>query len=430
MCASRGEGCVRLESIARFEHGTVKSVKGEESPADGYRNGEWHDFYATVRFDDDELSDGSRAHALRLVGPSAGVIIEMDDVKFMLPAMLPAAGYQCDGNLVVNGDAEESNVHPYPIWSTGGRLSVIASDGGYGNYFRLDDRQRDVDSVVYNMQAPGCFMPGATYSASAYIRIQSDQGVSAQMLYRVFYHDGSTSRSVVATCPASLRNWVRCEGEFVVDEDFDVSEVKQIRFFFKTDGGSTSALMVTNWEVVLLAGPKASLVVEEAGVNGCWDEGAELLITSHTIDTDDSQVVTLARSPISIGGGLVRLDLVDFVGDVNAISTGTDSFPVEVALLSRNIVVEASADAADELLGGHMVVLHTPNVPQKLNGMELRGLGRQGKCAGTTNPLPRRHSNDSQESSGGTRFIFICVGMWMVPKSRTIQFDPHTSDAW
>ena len=57
-----------------------------------------------------------------------------------------------------------------------------------------------------------------------------------------------------------------------------------------------------------------------------------------------------------------------------------DNFAVEVALLSRNILFEGARDEADSLLGGHLIVFHTPNVAQLLSGVEFVNFGRQGEC--------------------------------------------------
>eukprot|EP00571_Detonula_confervacea_P006262 CAMPEP_0172321656 /NCGR_PEP_ID=MMETSP1058-20130122/43963_1 /TAXON_ID=83371 /ORGANISM="Detonula confervacea, Strain CCMP 353" /LENGTH=109 /DNA_ID=CAMNT_0013037223 /DNA_START=21 /DNA_END=347 /DNA_ORIENTATION=- len=55
--------------------------------------------------------------------------------------------------------------------------------------------------------------------------------------------------------------------------------------------------------------------------------------------------------------------------------SGPDDFTVEVALLSRRIVLEASSDSS---IGGHFIVLHTPDVIQTIRGVQIKGFGQQG----------------------------------------------------
>jgi hypothetical protein len=54
-----------------------------------------------------------------------------------------------------------------------------------------------------------------------------------------------------------------------------------------------------------MEGPRTSILVEEDGVAGCWDEGAEILITSHTLDFEAQQVRRIVGTPTSVGDGLV-----------------------------------------------------------------------------------------------------------------------------
>ena len=55
-----------------------------------------------------------------------------------------------------------------------------------------------------------------------------------------------------------------------------------------------------------------------------------------------------------------------------------EDFAVEVALLSRNVVFEGATDDPNELHGAHLIVFHTPEVIQKLEGVEFVNFGQQG----------------------------------------------------
>jgi len=54
------------------------------------------------------------------------------------------------------------------------------------------------------------------------------------------------------------------------------------------------------------------------------------------------------------------------------------NFAVEVASLSRNVKFTSEKDDPDPLVGGHLIVMHTPNVAQLLRGVEISNFGQQG----------------------------------------------------
>ena len=56
----------------------------------------------------------------------------------------------------------------------------------------------------------------------------------------------------------------------------------------------------------------------------------------------------------------------------------SSDFAVEVALLSRNILFEGISEPGNILKGGHLVVFHTPNVKQTIEGIEVKNFGQQG----------------------------------------------------
>ena len=168
-----------------------------------------------------------------------------------------------------------------------------------------------------------------------------------------------------------------CDSQFVVPLDLEGTSV--IRLSFETLNNSLDDLDVDDWSLVFLEGPKTALIMKGAQVAGCWGAGAEVLIASHTTAFDGGQVRTLVSTPVAVGDGLVRLDL-DRPILPPATTRNSDGFAVEVALLSRNIVLEGARDESDSLLGGHLVVFRTPDVVQKLDGVDIRRQGyRNGR---------------------------------------------------
>jgi hypothetical protein len=376
-CAVDESGCLVLQSTTRLENGQLGGRKGFEQQSDQFVYGNWEDFYTAFTFTADELDQAAIYHIFQLNGPDPDVVIEMDDVTFSLPSqeLVPDPSNVCAGNLIINGNPDDS-IHPYPMDTLGGRLTVETA-GNNNNIFRTGFRTSDMDSVSYSMAAPGCMVVGARYRVSVRVRIQSEKDVKSEMYLRIFFRDGQASKLRLVECPPSWRAWVVCESVFEMVEEFDSDQVESIRLSFETFGAPTDNLDIDNWELVFLEGPKTAILVEEDGVAGCWDDGAEILVTSHTLDFEAQQVRRIVGTPTSVGDGLVRLDLDQFV--IPPVTRrDSEDFAVEVALLSRNFVFEGATDESDSLLGGHLIVLHTPHVMQTLEGVELKNFGRQG----------------------------------------------------
>ena len=123
-----------------------------------------------------------------------------------------------------------------------------------------------------------------------------------------------------------------------------------------------------------------SVLMVEATVP--WAAGAELLVTSHTREWDGQQVrrIRLVK-PHPRNAGWVQLYLDTPLQYRPTTRQDNREMAVEVALLSRSIVVESGDDGSDIEQGGHFVVMHTPQVVQTVTGVEFRNLGQQG-CLG------------------------------------------------
>jgi hypothetical protein len=130
---------------------------------------------------------------------------------------------------------------------------------------------------------------------------------------------------------------------------------------------------------VIHLGARSDIIVADEGIIGCWGIGSEILITSHTTDFESAMLHRLIAHPVPYGAGLVRLQLNGMV--VPSVTVlHNDSFAVEVALLSRNILFQGARDSSDALMGGHLMVMNTPFVAQRIQGVEFRNFGRQGEC--------------------------------------------------
>jgi hypothetical protein len=118
-------------------------------------------------------------------------------------------------------------------------------------------------------------------------------------------------------------------------------------------------------------------IIVDAAVRGKWAVGSEIVITSHTIKWDGHQVRTISQvTPFGSDGAYVALLLSSAIDRPTTLIDSPD-FAVEVALLSRNIVVQGGSDS-NSFHGGHLMIMQTPKVQQYIEGIDFQNCGQQG----------------------------------------------------
>lgn len=369
-CATRGESCLKVDTFARFSQGgTLGSRKGAEKQADRRKDGSWHLLYAAFTFTEEELQDGALSHRLVISGGET-LDMEIDEVSILVAPTSSRPKDICAGNLIVNGDVAID--HTYPMQMFGGaRISVPTTE-----YFRTDFRASHLASIAAFVEP--CLVSGGRYSVSAMVRLRASVRSSIVMTFRLDLASGLVNKRVVATCPPSAGDWVSCGAEFLVEDQFEPEDLRSARLAFETEEGVTSPFEVMDWKCEFVEASQPFLILPADGVDGCWGRDSEILITSHTTRMESAQVRRLATFPVSLGDGTVRVRLDKWIIPP-VTEMDQDPFPVEVALLSRNVAFDAVDDLSSELLGGHLIVLNTPAVAQRIEGVELRNFGRQGK---------------------------------------------------
>ena len=124
-----------------------------------------------------------------------------------------------------------------------------------------------------------------------------------------------------------------------------------------------------------------------------WSVGVEVLITSHTREWTDQQVRTVVSIvPAASPSGYIQLNLNSSIRRPTTIVESPE-YAVEVALLSRNILLEGGADPSD---GGHFWILSTPRVIQIIEGIEIKQFGQQGTLG--RYPIHYHFSGDAKGS--------------------------------
>ena len=271
--------------------------------------------------------------------------------------------------------------------------------------------------IIYS---PPYLIIGSVYRVHTYYCVHSDTSISAVVSIWTERDDDGTKRyHTVTYCPPSSRNsdsgggddtnWVECTTLYTFTEEY--THANAVWFHTRLPGDSTSGI---DWKNVTFqfqptqTGVKKLLLLDHHNepdndamtptpttVGDCWFAGVELLITSHTLHYSDSQLGLLEGIDPDDGG----LILCEIIVVPLSMKDGDGVMAVEVALLSRNVVVftvkveeeyllpivgdgddvgmtttkifDEDGDVDDSLIRGHLIVLHTPNVAQIVMGVEI-----------------------------------------------------------
>eukprot|EP01063_Lacrimia_lanifica_P040461 TRINITY_DN9171_c0_g1_i1.p1 TRINITY_DN9171_c0_g1~~TRINITY_DN9171_c0_g1_i1.p1 ORF type:complete len:1511 (+),score=550.46 TRINITY_DN9171_c0_g1_i1:43-4575(+) len=348
------------QPAAVFPRGSMAAVEA----------GVWYSVERTVSFTA-AMADPTATSKLELyLAPFSdkAVGIDVDNVQVVLAAVDAAA--TCDG-LLSNADAASAAGAAYPFHATGGAL-VAMTDGADGSFFRSTLRTSIYSSVLSHRLPTECLAPHIVYEFSALVRADVATAVSGSVWLEPA--DGAERRYVsTGVCDVvGGAAFARCSG-FVT---FTAAQLEGGVAAATLHLSSSEVGAVVDWTDVTLqhrGGRTQRLTVEAPSTTGCWGAGAEVLVTSHTVEHTDTQVAVVAE--VSTDGDLILTTPV-------ALPTTMDDdedAAVEVALLTRNVVVEAVEDDAEALHGGHVIVMHTGHpVTQRVVGVELRKMGQQG----------------------------------------------------
>jgi hypothetical protein len=414
-CAFAGQDCLELiEDHETADYERRMSMKWTEMQSHQIKYGETFTIATEIAFDEHSLRPDNMFQALLLIGPSAGVDVELLEFVIRLP---PRTAFRdptnvC-GNLVPgNGDAESVGLSPFPFETNNPETHIVVQRDALINnkYFQITGRHFSIhgfkaslaengwEDAGLSWKVPnGCVKAGSLYRIHADVRIHPNRDYNEPTTMEILIVSRQPGASgdetditvyeTLVTCPPSLTTWVSCDGEFTVPSHLVHEANISYEILFETRETYSVDYDVDNLSFELAEGPLDGLIVSDA-IKGHWVAGAKIRLTSHTGDSDDHQVLTIARvEQEGVEPGHVKLHLDGSIGrpTIAKDNEGNVHYATEVALLSRNIVfdggVGATSSSTDDFNedddksrgdGAQFMVLSTPDVVQIIQGAEFR----------------------------------------------------------
>jgi len=388
-CSREGKKCIKFRGEFMQSTDMVKFVTLHEmSGLDAVPDNTWFTYRGSFKFNGFFLASGNVYRSLSIEGPEEGLELHVGDIQIYMapPEAFPSQDVVCK-DLFVNGDAGSTGGYSYP-WKpfVKNEAEITIVDYPAAPYFRLSDRFAEYSSLT-TLLPTGCTVAGAKYLFNVDILIHAEDTVEPIVIIRTWRPDGTFLFNQIAKCPSMNQDgWVNCKSQFMFG-DVHASSPK-IELLFVFPGDKSSVIDFDNLHFAWKEGGGADPKVESS-VGGCWDVGATVGVPSSTLLYESSARATIAA--VNSNTGQLTLDGSFEIPESKLESPNTFG---RIALLSRNI--EFRSDDTDIRQGGQLIVLHTPNVQQILEGVAFRYFGQQG--VKDAYPVHFHHSGDSQNS--------------------------------
>jgi len=385
-CQTNGTDCLNL-----MLHHMTNETKGSwrllfaTPPAARSQDNEWTDFYAVIEFLETDIQPDGIYQMLYFSGPEPGVMIDIDDVELTLPTanMFPDPNSMICENLITNGDASLSDQFAFPfvlVGNPGSHVSIKQEDnnGTANNYFSVVGRNATWTTITQDM-INDCIVLNSIYNFRMKIRVHSTNSTKVRFTIKTFSPLAQNPNYIVESigyCPPASKatGWVQCSRNFLF-ENIHESATK-IELSFIVEDNLDADIDYDDISIILHAPPVRKLVVP-GEVTKCWGVGSKILQTSHTLNWKDHNILTIENITSDADGNSVL-----FVDKGIAKPTTSKDDPrvaVEVALLSRNVkITGADDDPVNPLHGANLMVLHTPDVAQTIEGVLFQKMGQMG----------------------------------------------------
>lgn len=370
-CATSGLNCpelkfTRMDSKDRVLTWSLAQLDGEIDVTDG----EWFRFAGNFEFRQFQVAQPDIFTTLSISGPEKGVDITIDDVYvgFAPPEAFPDPEAPCGDLVPGNGDAELGFPFPFVTYDRT-PLKIMYENGNA--FFRVA-RKNTYSSIVFPLNM-GCTPATSIYAFSAKVRLHSSIPTVVRFMLKT-WHDGGpvpASLELLVACPESSSEigWVTCSANWSV-QDKHADGVK-LEVFTIVPGDTTSVLDYDDLQFTFKSAPSGTGLKVAESAASCWAPGAELVVTSQTINYNNEQMCTIETIDDT---GLIKM-----TEEIQA-PTPSSKYPEyasSFALLSRNIVFEAEVHSTKSIIGGSFTILRTPS-QQKLDGVAFVNFGQQG----------------------------------------------------
>eukprot|EP00934_Nitzschia_sp_Nitz4_P003894 Nitzschia sp. Nitz4//scaffold237_size30108//23491//29702//NITZ4_007996-RA/size30108-augustus-gene-0.41-mRNA-1//-1//CDS//3329543518//3884//frame0 len=362
-CSTTAENCFSIHAESMDAQYTTQSAKLYEIPPSPFYYGSWARVEEYLSFDASLVNDSNVFLALRLGGVEPEANFEIRDFSLSLAPEDACSRNSCSDLIPCNGDAS-LGIAFSPFHQRGGaEVGIHIEDGNPFWQIKRDDGESADDGFGWKISR-SCLEEHAIFEFKMRVRVHSAVPIETAVYLQAAL-DATVNTQRVVVCPSSAGEWVSCIGYFEVPSDLLIGNQEFISGFLVTEGTSTTSYDVDDlsFKFVRMDGPVSKLVVSNR-VEGKWGVGASILVTSHTLQWSEQNVRTIV-SIESVNETLVSLGLNESI-PVPATGLSSD-FPVEVALLSRNV----------EFVGGStLAVYHTPDVDQSIVGVDFVSFGR------------------------------------------------------
>eukprot|EP00586_Coscinodiscus_wailesii_P000435 CAMPEP_0172477288 /NCGR_PEP_ID=MMETSP1066-20121228/286_1 /TAXON_ID=671091 /ORGANISM="Coscinodiscus wailesii, Strain CCMP2513" /LENGTH=426 /DNA_ID=CAMNT_0013235625 /DNA_START=51 /DNA_END=1331 /DNA_ORIENTATION=- len=262
-------------------------------------------------------------------------------------------------------------------WTNAGGVLYVVDDEVDGAFYRHSERDRGGFALKQDIQIPACVIRGSVYKYSMTTRVNNAQaGFKITPYMRVMSEGQPRGRWIpIVDCPAQADEdgWVTCEGDFKMSRWVNVATSMQL-YIMSNAGGDIDYKELS---LTFVSNDREQKLIVPDSVTECWDVGAEVMLSSQTID-HFAELVTKVTSIEPTGNGMVALGLEDSAQRWIIKEEEEEFSKPELALLSRNIVFKGDGEHVKEK-GAHVQVFHTPNQVQSINGIEFKNMGQLGE---------------------------------------------------
>ena len=367
----------------------LSSRRTPQATAGNY--GQWMTFTATLSFSSGDLDPSTIYNALLFDGPEDGVSLSIRRVSVSLP---PPSSY--DGpneseicrDLVNNGDAEGNGMHAHPVTvsNDNGRALIVQEEDG-NRHYRHVGRSNRYDSLRWPINS-ACVKKNQVYRTSAKVRVHSSSEITIRFKMRRCLDSGCDDFTLAECALQNLGDeWVTCTAEVTFSDDMETGAIShQLRYQLDnavSASDESAHVDLDNVSVTFVSGPSEGMIVSD-DVSRCWGPGSKILITGHTTRWGDDHQAAVVSKVVSNDDGTSRLELEDSVIPVTTAAGPPSDLGLmasEVALLTRNVIIEGATDddfSVNPTHGGYLSIFHTPGMDQIIEGVQFRRMGQQG----------------------------------------------------